>query len=182
MALLGVFLMRPHAPAATAKPPEVVEAQTASAPSTTRDTPPAVQPATPTPADKLPGEDWAHRFQYLSEKEPRRLSALATSIAAYSPLSGQAEKSFTAITGQLNAGKALGPQDSKLLRVILFQMLAHQLSGQQITIDGKYGPGTAVAIPAIRDALKLESKAATADDIANLQAEAILRWAARDGL
>jgi hypothetical protein len=183
MAFLVVFLMRPHAPAATAQQPEVVEAQTASAPSTTRDATPAVQPATPTPADKLPGDDWAHRFQYLGEKEPRRLGALATNIAAAdNPLSGQTEKSFAAIGAQLNAGKALGPQDSKLLRVILFQMLAHQISGLQFTIDGKYGPGTAVAVPAVQQALKLESKAATADDIANLQAEAILRWAARDGL
>ena len=183
MAFLVVFLMRPHAPAAIQPQSEIVEAHTASAATATRDAAPAVQPATPTPADKLPGEDWAHRFQYLGEKEPRRLGALVTNIAAAdSPLSGSTEKSFTAIGDQLNAGKALAPQDSKLLRVILFQMLAHQISRLQITIDGKYGPGTAAAIPAVRDTLTLESKSVTADDIANLQAEAILRWAAKENL
>ena len=111
------------------------------------------------------------------------MGALATNIAAVeSSLSVETQKSLAAIGDQLNAGKPLGPQDSKLLRVILFQMLAQQISGRQMTIDGKYGPGTAAAIPAVRDTLKLDSKAATADDIANLQAEAILRWAAKGGL
>jgi hypothetical protein len=183
MAFFVMFLMRPHAPAAIEPQSENVEAHSAPAAPATHDAAIAVQPATPTPADKLPGEDWAHRFQYLGEREPRRLGALVTNIATVeSPLLGQTAKSFTAMNDQLNGGRPLKPQDSNILRVILFQMLAHQISGLQITIDGKYGPGTAAAIPAIRDVLKLESKAGTADDIANLEAEAILRWAARENL
>jgi hypothetical protein len=181
MALLIVFLMRPHSAVTTtnpvmtsSQPPPATATQTAL---------PAVQPAMPTPADKLPGADWAHRLESLNDDEPRRLGALATNIAATETLSGQTQKSFTAMREQLDGARSLKPQELKLLRVILFQMLAHQISQLQITIDGKYGKGTAAAIPVIRDALKLESKTASSDgEIANLQAEAILRWAAREHL
>jgi len=184
MAFLVVFLMRPHAPATIQPQSEIVETHPARAATATRDAAPAVQPATPTPADKLPGEDWAHRFQNLSDNEPRRLAAVATNIAAVdSPLSGSTEKSFAALRDQLNAGKPLRPQDGKLLRGILFQMLAHQISGREFKIDGRFGPATAAAVPAVKDRLNLDWKGGGSDaDIANLEAEAILRWAAKESL
>jgi hypothetical protein len=183
MAFLVMFLMRPHAPSPIQPQSEIVETQRAAAVTSTRSAAPTVQPATPTPADKLPGEDWADRFQYLSDNDPKRLGAIVTNIAiADVPLSGETEKSFNAVRTQLNAGTPLEAGNRKLLRVILFQMLARQISLRDFKIDGKFASVPAAAIKTVRDDLQLQSKGGSSDDIANLQAEAILRWAARENL
>jgi hypothetical protein len=150
---------------------------------TARDAAPAVPPPTQVRADALPGSDWANRFLWLSDNEPKRLSAVVTSIAGGDAmLSGGLEKSLTLIRAQLDKGTALAPADRKLLRGILFQMLARQISARDFKIDGKFASVPAAAVTAVRDELHLESNSASSDDIANFEAEAVLRFAARENL
>jgi hypothetical protein len=181
VALLIVFLMRPQAPRPITRQSDTVAAQPVH--ETTRDAAPAVQPPTPVRADALPGANWANRFLWLSENAPKRLSSVVTSIAGGDAmLSGEMEKSLTPIRAQLDAGTPLAPADRKLLRGILFQMLARQISGRDFKIDGRFASVPGAAVTAVRNELHLESKAANSDDIANFEGEAVLKWAARENL
>ncbi len=181
-ALLTIFMMRPPAsvPASRADRAEIAATQTL-APTTRQEGAPAVQPQPRTAADSLAGATWADRFQTLIDTDPKRLASVVDAIAAnFAP---DAKTRFGKLRAQIESGKPLANADRKFLRGILYQMLVQKIGGSDFKIDGKFKSVPATAVKFVTEDLNLEStKSDTDRDIANIEAEAILRWAALKGL
>jgi|GEM_PF-2317537 len=181
-ASLTVLMMRPHA---SNPPTDRVDpaAATQTFATTTRQdaahaAPPQPQPQTPW--ESLTGATWAEKFQTLSNNDPKRLASIVDSIVTNAP---DPKTTFGKLHAQIAGGKVLSDKDRKLLRVILYQMLAQEIAASDVRIDGKFESVPAADVDAVRASLNLESTKTSNDvEIANVEAEAIFKWAMRKGL
>jgi hypothetical protein len=181
VASLAIFMMRPHTSVPASRPDRAEIAATQTIATTTQEGTPAVQPPTRTSADSLAGATWADRFQTLSDTDPKRLASVVDAITAN--VTPDAKTRFGKLRAQIESGKPLANADRKFLRGILYQMLVQKIGGADFRIDGKFESVPAAAVKFVTEDLNLEStKSGTDRDIANIEAEAILRWAARQSL
>jgi hypothetical protein len=182
-ASLTVLMMRPHAstPPSTTDRVDTAAATQTFATTTRQDAAQAVQPQPRTPFESLTGTTWAEKFQTLSNNDPKRLASVVDAIAAN--FVNDPKTRFEKLRTQIESGKTLADVDRKFMRTVLFQMLAQNIGGSDFRIDGKFESVPADAVRSVMGDLNLEStKTSTDGDIANVEAEAILRWAARRGL